>query len=87
MVGLINDLLNVSEWKPGGFFLEPVEVDVDKMVQEEVKQLANHAKEKHLILKYEEKGKTPHIWADETKMRQWLWTLLTTRFITPTKVQ
>jgi signal transduction histidine kinase len=70
MVGLINDLLNVSRMETGRFFLEPVEIDLDKLVQEEVKQLVQHAKEKHLVLKYEEKGKTPKIWADETKLRQ-----------------
>jgi signal transduction histidine kinase len=70
MVGLINDLLNVSRMETGRFFLEPVEIDVSKMVAEEVKQLQQHAKEKKLYLKFEEKGKTPHIWADETKMRQ-----------------
>lgn len=70
MVGLINDLLNVSRMETGRFFLEPVEVDLDKLVQEEIKQLQNHAKEKHLYLKYECKGKVPHVWADETKIRQ-----------------
>jgi signal transduction histidine kinase len=70
MVGLINDLLNVSRMETGRFFLEPVEVDMEKLVAEEVKQLENHAKEKKLYLKYEISGKTPHIWADETKIRQ-----------------
>jgi signal transduction histidine kinase len=70
MVGLINDLLNVSRMETGRFFLEPVEIDLDKLVQEEVKQLVQHAKEKKLELKYQEKGKTPHVWADETKIRQ-----------------
>lgn len=70
MVGLINDLLNVSRMETGRFFLEPVEIDLDKLVQEEVKQLTNHAKEKKLVLKYERHGKVPHIWADETKIRQ-----------------
>lgn len=70
MVGLINDLLNVSRMETGRFFLEITEFDLDKVVQEEVKQLQNHAKEKHLYLKYEKKGKIPKIWADETKIRQ-----------------
>jgi signal transduction histidine kinase len=70
MVGLINDLLNVSRMETGRFFLEPKEVDIEKMVEEEVKQLQNHAKEKGLYLKIKTKGKVPHIFADETKIRQ-----------------
>lgn len=70
MVGLINDLLNVSRMETGRFFLEPKEVDVERMVAEEVKQLENHAREKGLYLKVEVKGKVPHIFADETKIRQ-----------------
>ncbi len=70
MVGLINDLLNVSRMETGRFFLEPVEVDLDRVINEEIKQLQNHAKEKHLYLKYEKKGKVPTVWADETKLRQ-----------------
>lgn len=70
MVGLINDLLNVSRMETGRFFLEPVEVDLDRVIQEEVKQLQNHAKEKKLSLKYEKKGKVPSVLADETKIRQ-----------------
>lgn len=70
MVGLINDLLNVSRMETGRFFLEPAEVDLDRVVQEEMKQLSNHAKEKKLTLKYEKKGKIPKVWADETKIRQ-----------------
>jgi signal transduction histidine kinase len=70
MVGLINDLLNVSRMDTGRFFLEPKEVDIEKVVNEEAKQLQNAAKAKGLYLKIEAKGKVPHIWADETKIRQ-----------------
>jgi signal transduction histidine kinase len=71
MVGLINDLLNVSRMETGRFFLEPVEVDMIKLVEEEIKQLQNNAKEKKLYLKFDlKKKKIPHIWVDETKMRQ-----------------
>lgn len=71
MVGLINDLLNVSRMETGRFFLEPVEVDMIKLVEEEMKQLQNNAKEKKLYLKFNlKKKKIPHIWVDETKMRQ-----------------
>jgi len=70
MVGLINDLLNVSRMETGRFFLEPTEVDMEKVVEEEVKQLLNHAKEKKLKLTLKIKGKTPHVMVDETKIRQ-----------------
>jgi len=70
MVGLINDLLNVSRMDTGRFFLEPKDVDIERVVNEEVKQLSNAAKAKGLYLKLEVKGKVPHINADETKIRQ-----------------
>lgn len=70
MVGLINDLLNVSRMETGRFFLEPIEVDFDKLITEEIKQLDKQAKEKKLYLKYEKKGKVPKAEADETKIRQ-----------------
>ncbi len=70
MVGLINDLLNVSRMETGRFFIEPVEIDMERVAGEEVKQLQNHAKEKKLKLSLVIKGKTPHVWADETKIRQ-----------------
>lgn len=71
MVGLINDLLNVSRMETGRFFIEPVDVDIETMVNEEIKQLANHAKDKKLYLKLEKKKpKIPKVRADETKLRQ-----------------
>jgi len=70
MVGLINDLLNVSRMETGRFFLEPKELDIERVVEEEVKQLTNAAKTKGLKLVIEKKGRVPHIWADETKIRQ-----------------
>lgn len=70
MVGLINDLLNVSRMETGRFFLEPTEVDLVKIVEEEVGQLRKQAKEKGLKLEINIKGKIPKIWADETKIRQ-----------------
>ncbi|MDD3480979.1 MAG: ATP-binding protein [Patescibacteria group bacterium] len=70
MVGLINDLLNVSRMETGRFFLEPVEVDMEKVVNEEVKQLTKQAKEKGLKLEVKVSGKIPKVWVDETKIRQ-----------------
>jgi len=71
MVALINDLLNVSRMDTGRFFLEPVTVDLEKIVQEEMKQLSNSAREKKIYLKIEKKSKSlPMITVDETKIRQ-----------------
>ena len=70
MVGLINDLLNVSRMETGRFFLEPKEVDMERVVNEEVGQLRKQAKEKGLKLDIIIKGKIPSVWVDETKIRQ-----------------
>jgi K+-sensing histidine kinase KdpD len=70
MVGLINDLLNVSRMETGRFFLEPREVDMERVVNEEVGQLNKQVKEKGLVMEIKIKGKMPKIWCDETKVRQ-----------------
>jgi signal transduction histidine kinase len=70
MVGLINDLLNVSRMETGRFFLEPKEVDMEKVVREEVSQLNKQAKEKGLGLEIKIKGKIPVVWVDDVKIRQ-----------------
>jgi len=70
MVGLINDLLNVSRMETGRFFLEPKEVDMEKVVREEVSQLNKQAKEKGLKLEVKIKGKIPVVWVDDVKIRQ-----------------
>lgn len=70
MVGLINDLLNVSRMETGRFFLEPSEVDLGKVVEEEVKQVSKQAKEKGLKLEIKIGKNIPKVWVDETKIRQ-----------------
>lgn len=70
MVGLINDLLNVSRMETGRFFLEPEDLDIEQIIKEEVQQLVNVAKEKGLYLKIDKKNDVPKVWADETKIRQ-----------------
>lgn len=71
MVSLINDLLNVSRMETGRFFLEPVDVSLEIMIKEEIKQLQNHADEKNIYIKFEKKkDRIPKIKADETKIRQ-----------------
>lgn len=70
MVFLITDLLNVSRLKTGKFVIEPVPVDLAKMVQEEVDQLAESANGKQLKLSYKKPAKFPEVMLDETKIRQ-----------------
>jgi len=70
MVFLITDLLNVSRLKTGKFVIEPVPVDLSKMVQEEVEQLAEAANGKQLTLGYEKPAKFPELTLDATKIRQ-----------------
>ena len=70
MVGLINDLLNVSRMETGRFFIEPEMINVEEAVKEEVHQLSTQASEKGIDLSITKKGKIPLVWADETKLRQ-----------------
>ncbi len=70
MVGLINDLLNVSRMETGRFFLEPVETDLAKVVEEEVNQVRKQAKEKGLKLEIKIGKNIPKVLVDETKIRQ-----------------
>lgn len=70
MVGLINDLLNVSRMETGRFFLDPKETNMENIVREEVGQLKKQAKEKGLKLEIDIKGKIPKVYVDEIKIRQ-----------------
>lgn len=70
MVSLINDLLNVSRMDTGRFFLEPKNVDLKGLVEQEIKQLSNSAKDKRLFLELQAKKDLPKVTADETKIRQ-----------------
>ena len=70
MVGLINDLLNVSRMETGKFFLEPSPIRLDLVVDDEIRQLEPYARDKHLYIKKDVKGKIPVIEVDETKIRQ-----------------
>lgn len=70
MVGLINDLLNVSRMETGRFFLDPKETNMENIVREEVGQLKKQAKEKGLKLEIDIKGKIPKAYVDEIKIRQ-----------------
>jgi len=70
MVYLIADLLNVSRIKTGKFVIEPVEVDLAKMVQEEVDQLTVTATTRRILIKFSPPSSFPKLMLDSTKTRQ-----------------
>ncbi len=71
MARLIDDLLNVSRMDANRFFLEVTEVDIAKLVQEEIQQLQTMAKNKKVSVEYiGPKQKIPNIRLDENKTRQ-----------------
>jgi signal transduction histidine kinase len=70
MVYLISDLLNVSRLKTGKFIIEPVHCNLAKVIQEEVEQLQETAKSRHLELAYIKPEHFPVLMFDETKLRQ-----------------
>jgi len=70
MVNLINDLLNVSRMSTGKFFIDPMPLDMKKLIQEEMKQLTTAARQKGIFLKFEAPADMPKIEADENKIRQ-----------------
>lgn len=70
MVYLISDLLNISRISTGRFVIEPSEVQLDKIVEEEVSQLNEIAKAREVSLTYEKPPTFPKLMLDETKMHQ-----------------
>ncbi len=71
MARLIDDLLNVSRMDANRFFLEGNQVDLNKLVPEELEQLKSFAEGKNVKLTYEPpKQKIPIILLDENKTRQ-----------------
>jgi signal transduction histidine kinase len=70
MVYLIADLLNVSRLRTGKFLIEPTVVDLAKVVEEEVVQLAETAKAHNLTVTYHKPETFPELMLDETKTRQ-----------------
>ncbi|HEX5447750.1 MAG TPA: ATP-binding protein [Candidatus Saccharimonadales bacterium] len=70
MVFLIGDLLNVSRLQSGKFVIENKPTDLDKMVESEVAQLQETAKNHHLTLTYKKPSSCPLLNLDETKIRQ-----------------
>jgi len=70
MVFLIADLLNVSRLKTGKFVIEPAQVNLADMIEEEVEQLQKGAASKELTLSYDKPKEFPMLMLDETKTRQ-----------------
>ena len=70
MVFLIADLLNVSRLQSGKFVIENKPTDLAKMVDAQVKQLGETAKNHHLTLTYKKPAKFPLLNLDETKIQQ-----------------
>jgi len=70
MVHLINDFLNVSRIQSGKFVIDKTEVDLSKLVEEEVNGLRPNAIARNMKLIYKKPRKFPVIEIDEGKIRQ-----------------
>ena len=71
MKGLVFDLLNISRMTAGKFFLEISDVDMAKVVSEEIEELQRQAHDRNVKLNYHAPEHTiPTIKVDEPKTRQ-----------------
>jgi signal transduction histidine kinase len=71
MVNLISDLLNVSRLQAGRFLIQTKPTDLVKMIRDEVRQLEEHAKSKHITLQFDLPTEPlPLVEIDENKTRQ-----------------
>jgi signal transduction histidine kinase len=70
MVFLIADLLNVSRLQSGKFVIDNKPTDLAKMVEGEVNQLQETAKNHHLSLTFKKPDNFPILNLDDTKIRQ-----------------
>ncbi len=70
MVYLIADLLNVSRLKTGKFVIERSLVQLDQIVEQELRQLQQTASARNLTLQYDKPDNFPPMMLDETKTRQ-----------------
>ena len=70
MVGLINDFLNVSRLQTGKFVIEKTQVDLSKVVSQEIGILKPNAEARKLHYEYNAPNDFPIITADEGKLRQ-----------------
>ena len=70
MVFLIADLLNVSRLKTGKFVIERAPVNLADIIEDEVRQLIDTAKSRHLTLSYVKPEGITDLMLDDTKTRQ-----------------
>lgn len=70
MVYLISDLLNVSRLKTGKFIIEPTQVYLPDLIESEISQLQEGAKNKNLTLSFDKPASFPTLYLDEMKIRQ-----------------
>ncbi len=70
MVYLIGDFLNLSRMQTGKFELERTSVLLPTLLGEEIEQLRQAAKTRHVTLLYDEPANFPPLNIDETKIRQ-----------------
>ena len=77
LLGLINDILDLSKVEAGHLELESTETPIHKMAFEVVEVLGVKAREKGITLNYESAGKVPdQILSDPTRLRQILTNLI-----------
>ncbi len=77
LLGLINDILDLSKVEAGHLELESTETPIHKMSFEVVEVLGVKAREKGITLNYESAGKVPEqILSDPTRLRQILTNLI-----------
>ncbi|MEO5949826.1 MAG: HAMP domain-containing sensor histidine kinase [Candidatus Saccharimonadales bacterium] len=70
MVHLINDFLNVSRLQTGKFMIDRREIDLAKLVEQELDSLQTTARSHDLKLRYRRPSHIPLLYLDEGKLRQ-----------------
>lgn len=70
MVHLINDFLNVSRLQTGKFMLDRRQIDLAKVVEQELDSLKTTAQSHSMKLRYRKPARFPILYVDEGKIRQ-----------------
>lgn len=76
LLGMINDLLDISKMEDGSLILESSSISPQSIVEQAVEQIASLVKEKQITLRYEIEAGLPDIVLDEEKVRRTLVNLL-----------
>jgi PAS domain S-box-containing protein len=76
LLGMINDLLDISKMEDGSMKLDYSNPSAEYLVERAVRQVAQLAREKGLTLQTEIAPDLPILWADEDKLRRTLVNLL-----------